>query len=364
VAIPAQRAPGSAELQSKKPFVSVCVVTGKRPQSLGVLLQSLTDQVDPPPFEVLVCGTCDSDLATQVRAVFPEAKVGLALSARPGGGRNHLLPAARGEWMYFLDDDVVVDRHALRRLSELASIHPDIGVFGGPNATPPGSDAFQRTQGAVLGSLAGSGPVRRRYTTHPSARARERDLILCNLAVKRENMIPFDASLTCAEENGLLAQLARSGIKMRYEPGLSLYHERRPDLRSFARQIHKYGRGRGEVIVRNARTVRAPYFLPLALLAYLALLPLLAWLSLWALVPLAMYLVWVAAGALKVAISCKGRRMSAFALSVVLLVVIHGAYGIGLVTGLWRRPSAPAGDFLWLDAALAGTAEAGVPHVT
>jgi succinoglycan biosynthesis protein ExoA len=360
----AGRAPGSADLQSMRPpFVSVCVVTG-RSRSLDLLLESLADQVDPPPFEVLVCGTGDSDLVTQVRARFPDARVGLALSARPGGGRNHLLPAARGKWLYFFDDDVVVDRNALRRLSELASLYPEVGVFGGPNATPPGSDRFQRAQGAVLGSLAGSGPVRRRYTAHHAAPARERDLILCNLAVKRQAMIPFDASLTCAEENGLLAQLARAGVKMRYEPTLSVYHERRPDLRSFARQVHKYGRGRGQVIVRSLRTLRAPYLVPLALLAYVALLPLLAWLSLWALLPLALYLAWVTAGALKVAVSCRNKRVSAFGWSLVLLVVVHVGYGTGLVRGLTRRPSAPASTFRWLDAALAGTAEAGVPRGT
>jgi len=323
------------------------------------MLRSLRAQVDPPPFEVLVCGTADRDVADQVIAHFPTASVGLATGARLGGARNFLLSEARGEWLYFVDDDVVVGPRVLHSLVELSVRHPDVGVLGGPNETPPGSTRFQRTQGAVLGSLAGSGPVRRRYTSHGPAPARERDLILCNLAVRREAMVPFDASLTGAEENGLLSQLARLGVAMRYEPSLAVYHDRRPDLRSFARQMHKYGFGRGQLIARSPRTVRVPYLVPVGLVLYLAVLPLLAWLSLWALVPLAAYLAWIMAGASKVAVGYRHDRLSAFAMSVLLLPVVHAAYGTGVLRGVSSGSSVPVSSFRWLDAPVVDTAELG-----
>jgi len=343
------------------PFISICVVTGARPKALGALLGSLQEQVDPPPFEVLVCGTADPEVAGQVRAYFPQAQVGLATAVRLGGARNFLLPAARGHWLYFLDDDVTLGRHVLRSLAELSSRHPDVGVFGGPNDTPPGSSRFQGTQGAVLGSLAGSGPVRRRYTAHRSAPARERDLILCNLAIKRQAMVPFDASLTGGEENGLLSQLARTGVPMRYEPSLVVYHDRRPNLRSFTKQMHKYGFGRGQVLVRRVKNVRTLYLLPVGLLVYLALLPVLAWLSLWAFVPLGAYLAWISGGALKVALGYSRARTTAFAVSFLLLPVTHVAYGTGVLLGLVRRPPAPLSQFRWLDDPIIASGETGTP---
>lgn len=345
------------------PFISVCVVTGSRPKALAALLVSLRSQVDAPAFEVLVCGTADPEVAGLVRNYFPSAQVGLASAVRLGGARNFLLPAARGHWLYFLDDDVIIAPHVLASLAELSSRHPEVGVFGGPNDTPPGSSRFQSTQGAVLGSLAGSGPVRRRYTAHRSVPARERDLILCNLAVKREVMVPFNASLTGGEENGLLSQLARSGVAMRYEPSLALYHERRPDLRSFARQMYKYGVGRGQVLDHSIKVLGTPYLLPVALLVYLAFLPVLAWLSLWALVPLGVYLAWIVGGALKVALGYPRERRTAFAVSLVLLPIVHIAYATGVVRGLVRRSEAPDGQFRWLDAANDRT-ENGTPRTT
>ena len=334
------------------------MVTGNRPVALGAMLSSLQAQVDAPEFEVLVVGTQDSQVAGLVRSHFPHARVGLSTAARLGGARNFLLPAAKGQWLYFLDDDVTVGPHVLHRFADLTEQHPEVGVFGGPNDTPPGSSRFQGTQGAVLGSLAGSGPVRRRYTSHRSAPARERDLILCNLAVKRDAMVPFNDALTGGEENGLLSQLARSGVSMRYEPSLAVFHDRRPDLRSFTRQMHKYGFGRGQVLGRSARNVRVPYLLPVGLLAYLVALPFLAWLSLWALVPLGVYLAWIAAGALLVAAGYQRARVKSFAVSFLLLPIVHVAYGIGLLRGIMSRPRAPSSQFHWLDGA-AGSVESG-----
>jgi hypothetical protein len=355
--------PGKDQGQTahEAPVISVCVVTGARPKALGALLSSLQAQVDAPAFEVLVCGTADPEAIGQVRNYFPEAKVGLASAVRVGGARNFLLPAARGQWLYFLDDDVVVGPRVFQTLAELSSRHPEIGVFGGPNDTPPDSSRFQGTQGAVLGSLAGSGPVRRRYTAHASVPARERDLILCNLAVKRAVMVPFNASLTGGEENGLLSQLARSGVSMRYEPSLAVYHDRRPDLGSFTRQMHKYGFGRGQVLDRSLRALVTPYLLPVGLLIYLALLPVLAWVSLWALVPLGVYLAWIVGGALNVALGYPRGRRTAFAVSFVLLPIIHVAYGAGILRGLVRRPPAPSSQFRWLDVA-GDSADNGTPQ--
>ena len=334
-----------------QPLVSVCVVTGARPRALDALLTSLRQQVDPPPFEVLVCGTADASVARQVHRHFPDARVGFGPAARPGGGRNDLLPAARGEWLYFLDDDVTVGSDGLRIIAELSRRHPEAGVFGGPNDTPARSSWFQQVQGAVLGSVAGSGPVRRRYGAHPAAPARERDLILCNLAIARAAMEPFDASAVCAEENGVLAELARKGVLMRYEPSLAVYHDRRPDLRTFTRQMHTYGRGRGRLIMRDVSTVRPTYLLAPALVVYVALLPVLAMLGALAVVPLLAYAAWILAGATKVTSSWKSGRPSTLALAAVLLVVVHFAYGTGVLRGLVRTPPAPRYTFRWLDGA-------------
>lgn len=311
-------------------------------------LRSIAAQVDPPAHEVLVCSDGDHEVADAVRSHFPGAVVGFVTSALPGAARNLLVERARGELLLFLDDDATLRPDALRRLDELASQHPEAAVFGGPNDTPPGGSRFQAVQGAVLASLVGSGPVRRRYGAHPPTHADERFFILCNLAVRRSAMVPFVDDLICAEENAMLTELARNGVVMYYDPDLVAYHERRPTLRGFLAQMHKYGRGRGQVTRRQPSDLRPAYVAPSALLAYLlGALPLTFWLGPLVLTPLAAYAAAVAVSAVVIARTL--RQPSSAPLAAALTVLLHLWYGAGVLRGLVPARGSGAPALEWLD---------------
>lgn len=304
-------------------------------------LASVRAQVGAPTFEVLVVSDGDEDVGDAVRAHFPDARVGFVASALPGAARNLLVERARGELLLFLDDDATLRPDALRRLDDLARAHPEAGVFGGPNDTPPGGSSFQAVQGAVLASLMGSGPVRRRYGAHPATHADERFFILCNLAVRRSVMVPFAAELICAEENAVLAELAASGVVMYYDPELVAYHERRPTLQGFLAQMHKYGRGRGQVTAMRPRELRPAFVAPSALLAFLAALPLLVLaLGPVAAVPALGYVGAVGANALWIGRTL--RRLRAVPVAAALTVLLHLCYGAGVVRGALARTTADA----------------------
>lgn len=312
------------------PLLSVCVVSGRRHRLLAACLDGLVRQDAPPPFEVVVVGD-DDDVTDVVRRRFPHAEVAIVPKSRPGAARNVLIERSRGRFLLFLDDDVVPEPHLLRRLGELIEEHPEASVFGGPNLTPAGSSWFQSLQGDILASLGATGPVRRRYGAHPPGEADERWFILCNLAIRREHMLPFAAALVCAEENDVLQGLAQADRTMFYHPDLAVDHQRRPDLRSFVRQLYKYGRGRGQVIVRRGPS-HVAYFLPTALVLYLTVLPRLVIETPWALVPGAAWLAVVALTGLAVAL--RRRRPWELPVAAVLTACVHLVYGIGVIAGL------------------------------
>ncbi len=332
------------------PKISICIVTGRRDAVLDACLRSLQDQVGAPSWELLVCAEGDPRVPDAVQRRLPEARVcSVDRGALPGAARNLLVEQARGELLLFLDDDVTVAPDLLVRLSTLAAAHPECGVFGGPNDTPADSTPFQMTQGAVLASIVGSGPVRRRYGAHPPGEADERFFILCNLAVRRDVMVAFPPELVCAEENAVLAELASEHVRMFYDPDLVVYHERRATLGGFARQMHKYGRGRGQLLAREPRTVRPSYLTPTALLLYLVTTPLLIrWAGPLALLPFVAYL--GAVGACAAWIAKTLRRGIALPLAAWLLVVLHASYGTGVLRGVLerRRPVAAPVARGWL----------------
>jgi GT2 family glycosyltransferase len=318
--------------------LSVCILTSRRHRELEACLASVTGQVDPPTFEILVCANDDPDTEEVVRRVAPGARVVHSPKSRLGSARNLLLAEASGDLLLFLDD--VLDPHLLARLHHSAEAHPDVTVFGGPNLTPSGSSRFQIVQGAVLGSLVGAGPVRRRYGRHPAGPADERFFTLCNLAIRRAAMIAFPADVTGGEENALLLELSRREGAMLYDPDLHVFHVRRARLRPFARQMFKYGAGRGQVIARHRRGLRPAFLAPTMLIGYLALLPILLTVSPLAALPLLVYCVAAAATGLRVAWPM--RDPAAVPLTALLVAVVHLAYGAGVVAGLLARRPAPA----------------------
>lgn len=324
------------ERSTAGPLISVCMLAGHGVGALDECLRSLGAQVAPPSFELLIGGDPSPEALSVVRRHFPSAQVCGTVGQLPGAARNPLIERARGELLLFLDDDLTVPSDLLRRLAETAAHHPKVCVFGGPNETPADSSRFQQVQGAVLASVVGSGPVCRRYGARHAGPADERWFTLCNLAVRREVMLPFLNDLSCAEENALLAELHRRGKEMRYDPELRVFHTRRPTPRSFAEQMLKYGRGRGELARRELHTCRAAYLAPAAFLLYLLALPLIVALGFHVtllLLPALLYCALTIATALRVAWTL--RRATTVAVAAVLIPTVHLCYGSGVLRGLF-----------------------------
>jgi succinoglycan biosynthesis protein ExoA len=329
------------------PLISICILAGHGSDMLEGCLESLSAQVDPPTFEVVVGGSGGAETEALVRRHFSDASVLVQPRGHPGHSRNFLVAQARGELLLFLDDDVIASPDLLRRLAEIAKCHPHVSVYGGPNTTPHSSSRFQLVQGAVLSSLVGSGPVARRYGARHSGPADERWFTLCNLAVRREAMVPFLSDLVCAEENAMLVQMRARGATMRYEPDLRVFHARRETWRGFARQMFKYGHGRGQLLARWPATARFAYLAPSLLITYLLLL-LISWPwrplpALW-LIPLALYGLIVLAGAIRIAGTLG--MVTGVPLAAALTCTVHACYGLGVLRGIashpWRRRAAGA----------------------
>jgi lipopolysaccharide transport system permease protein len=316
----------SGNVRPARPFVSVCIVSAHRPALLGRCLDSLLRQ-EHGDFELLVGAHDDPSVEEVVASRFARST--------PAGLRNALLGRARGEWLVFVDDDVELEPHFLSTLHEVADAHPEADVLGGPNLGPRGSTRFQAVQTAVLASVLGAGPVRHRYGEHPARSDDERAFTLCALAIRRRVMADFDERLVCAEENELLEGLRRRGVGMRYDPQLVAYHERRPRWRSFAAQMHLYGRGRGQLMSRRPATIRPGLLAPSCLVLYVFAAVPLSPLYPAVLAPLVAYALAVAASSLRIASTL--RRPGAVAPAAGLTVTVHACYGSGVMQGFLRE---------------------------
>jgi succinoglycan biosynthesis protein ExoA len=200
----------------------------------------------------------------------------LARGKQPSVQRNTALRAARGEIIYFLDDDSRPAPGNLRRAVELFK-SPDVKMAGGPNVCPSDAPAIEQAFALTMGSWLAfaSSCARYRAVGRPRATS-EKELILCNLLARRDALLElggFNEALYPNEENALMDELQKRGGKLLYDPDLLVHRRPRSDLAAFCKMLLNYGRGRAEQVRLHPTFGSAVNFVPPLFCLFLAVLP-------------------------------------------------------------------------------------------
>ena len=266
----------------------------------------------------------------------------LARGKQPSVQRNTALRAARGELIYFLDDDSLALPGNLRRAVEHFR-DPQVQMAGGPNLCPPDAPALEQVFALVLASWLAFGPSRARYAKVGKVRATgEKELILCNLMARRETLLKhggFNEALYPNEENALMDVIQREGGKLLYDPELFVYRRPRRTLEAFAKMLRTYGRGRAEQFRAAPTLGSALNFVPPLFLVYLlAVIPMVAFAGPLALAPLALYALVV--GLETIALVPAGGILRSLG-ALPLIVLTHVLYGFGFWIGLFTKLKPP-----------------------
>jgi GT2 family glycosyltransferase len=114
---------------SKKPLVSVLIVTWNRRTALEQAILSVLQQ-DYPSLEIIVVDNASSDgTADMVRTDFPEVRL-LSADKNLGcpSGRNLGIAHCNGDYAYLLDDDGILERNAISLAVGRAESNPSLGV--------------------------------------------------------------------------------------------------------------------------------------------------------------------------------------------------------------------------------------------
>ncbi len=333
----------------KLPSLSIVIVTYNRPKQCGSCLLSLFEAIRAVPDMdcrvVIGINGPDSNTSAMLDKLITDCRditikvIPSEKRRTPSAVRNTLLEATGGDWIYFIDDDTVLASDTLLKFIRTLKMKPQSAVLGGPNLTPPYSSLFQRATGVALSSRFGTYFSSVRYVSSGETRnCGEESLILCNMFARRDVIgpNPFLEDLLCCEENWLIRQISKRGFHIVYDPGLIVWHDRRPTLKLLGSQVFKYGYGRGQLIKRGPEQINLIHAIPVACLIYIFItfsifVTLKSLPNMW-FFPFVIYLalcLFVATKKIRLGLSVPTASLSAF-----LFPVVHLSYGTGLFFGL------------------------------
>jgi GT2 family glycosyltransferase len=253
------------------PPLTVAICTKDRPALLRRLLGSLLPPVERARAEgqvaeVLVVDNAPSDSATRDAVA---AHPGVRHEVEPRAGldfaRNRALAAATGEWIAYLDDDVVVDRSWLDGLREAWTENQDAGAFTGlvlPLELATESQIIFEQRGGFR-----RGFEKVRYGTEVSGNPyypcnAGSFGAGCNMAFRRDvlrRLGGFDEALDTGRplpgggDLDAFYRVVRAGLPLVYEPGYLVFHEHRRELAQLRRQYWSWGLGLMAFITKTWR---------------------------------------------------------------------------------------------------------------
>jgi succinoglycan biosynthesis protein ExoA len=313
------------------------------------------------------------ELATALKALkkadYPATRIEVlaAYGQSPSSQRNQAVKKATGDVLYFLDNDSELDSQSLRRsvaalsgerTGSRAPVHnfsllPEpicrwlertffagvpfqgkVAAAGGPSIWDREESYWSSIAGIIFESFFAYFRMTSRFRPTGAFRTTdERELILCNLAVKRNvfNQVRgFREELYPNEENEFLSRLIKAGYDLIYHPGIYVRRPRRENFTKILKMFFNYGRGRMEHVRVAGIGSSWLFFAPLALLGYLAVLPFFHTRLLF--IPLAGYLAMGFSSALGFA--ARRKKISLALFLPFFFLAVHLTYAFGMISGV------------------------------
>lgn len=250
---------------------SVIVPLYNRPDEIRELLESLTLQTRKP-FEVLVVEDGSTEDARDIVMAFVDrldVQYFWKENERQGFTRNFGFERAKGDWFVVFDSDCIIPEDYFEQVEAFLDTHPDVEVYGGPDAAHPSFTKVQRAISHAMTSVLTTGGIRggRRNVGVYQPRS-------FNMGISRRAWeVSGGYRITVkGEDIEFSMRLMAHGLRTALIPDARVFHKRRTDFGQFRKQVEFFGRARVNIRRFFPGSLRPVHWMPTAFLAYVVLM--------------------------------------------------------------------------------------------
>ncbi|MDR0581538.1 MAG: glycosyltransferase [Prevotellaceae bacterium] len=303
---------------------SVIIPVYNRPEEVGELLESLSQQEGNIPFEVIIVEDGSTLPCEQVVNAYKEVLT-LSYYAKPNTGRsdsrNVGMQRAKGNYFIFFDSDCIIPPcYFIRLTAHLEAGYSD--CFGGPDAAHRSFSGLQKAISYAMTSFFTTGGIRGGKQAMETFKPRTFNMGFSRAVYEKtggfNNMLGEDIDLSI--------RIAQAGFRISLCREAFVYHKRRISFAKFYRQVRNFGTARINLALLHKGSLKPVHTLPALFLLGGAGIAVAAFFSLWVLAVPALYTALLFADAL-----VKTKRIKTALLSVCAAYIQLAGYGWGFL---------------------------------
>ena len=270
-----------------------------------------------------------------------------AEGTHPTVQRNECIKQSSGDIIYFID---IISPDNILEAVKIFENDENVAIVGGP-AIHSINSKIEMYIDKCMRSYYAVGPIANRYSIDnvDIKDGSDRDVILCNLFIKRKVLFEvglFNESLYPNEENALIDKILSLGYKLIYNPKIIIKRPPRANLREYIKMLINYGRGRFEQLFRDFNKKNLIFTLPSLFAGYILLIPIVMILYLYIrdyiifiyFIPLLLYILITFISGIIYAFMDIGiiNKINGFFIYPFMFFITHFSYGLGFFYGLIR----------------------------
>lgn len=313
-------------------MLSLVVPVYNRPQEVDELLVSLLQQKDGVDYEVILV----EDGSTETcKKQYDHYKLLLPVqyffkpNSGPGLSRNFGAEKAKGQYIIFLDSDVILPEGYLSAVARFLKNNPDVDAFGGPDRAHKSFTTIQKAINYSMTSFFTTGGIRggkkRIGAFHPRS---------FNMGISQKvfQVTKGFSEMRFGEDIDMTLRILEAGFKTALIEDAYVYHKRRSTFKQFFKQIFNSGIARINLSLRHPGTLKLVHTLPVVFTLGCFGLILLTPFFVWAILPLILYALLIFVHA---SLSESSLKVGLKAIPASFMQLI--SYGLGFIIAFWRR---------------------------